>query len=186
MAQGLLDRGWATTRELASAAGVPASFQPAMVFAMMQAKACYEPMSDLPCDDTVVQLTTDTQEEMAYWLHQMPGANGRALWAARPEVILASDASDRRYAAYGIKGLPPTFIFQLDFTAQQRSRVRTHELGSTLRELEAIRRCLQALIRHCPGQISNSRVQWLSDSQSGVANFTSMRGGARELLQEVR
>ena len=186
LAQPMLDRGRATTRELASAAGVLASFQPGMFYAMMQARAYYEAGEGLPCDGTVVQLSAEAREEMQFWLEQMPGANGRPLWGASPSTILASDASDTAYAAYVVKGQPQRFVFQLDLTRLQRSQVQSHELGSTLRELGAITHCLRALLRHRSGHITNSRLLWLSDSKSAVANLVRMRGGTPEILQEVR
>ena len=186
LARQQLDEGQATVRQLASAAGVLASFQPAMIFAMMQSRVYYEAMAGMPCDDAIVHLTGSAQEEMEFWLQRMPAANGRAFWSAAPAAIMASDASDRRYAAYVCQGQPSAFIFQLDFTIEQRMMAQTHQLGSTLRELGAIVECLKALIRHFPQHVQHTRLQWLSDSQSGVANLTRMRGGTYDLLQAVR
>lgn len=182
----LLSRGRVSVKDLASVAGMIVSFQPAMPFAMMQARAYYEAIGGQPWDSKVVQINAVLRDEMAFWLGRMREGNGKALWHRACSSTIASDASEIRYAAYTVQGQPDAFVFAHDFTPDELARTRQHEYGSTLRELSAMHRCLLLLLESHRQHMQHARIQWLIDSKSGVADLQRMPAGTPELLQVVR
>ena len=185
-ARELLSKPRLAAKAIASVAGMLVSFQPAMPYAMMQARAYFEAIQGQSWGSMAVQLTTAVRQDMAWWLPRMEEGNGRGLWYRASSTIIASDASASRYAAHVVQGQPEGFIFQLDFTPEELQQTADHQLGSTLRELIAILRCIRTLLQHHPQHVQHAQLQWLSDSQSGVADLTHMRASTPALLGVVR
>ena len=185
-AQSLLQQSRLSVKAISSAAGMLVSFKPAMPFAMMASRAYYEAISGCAWDSKDVRLTPAVREEMQWWLQRLTACNGSTLWSRAEQGIIASDASEFRYAAYTVSGQPAGFRWQLDFTPAELSLTQSHELGSTVRELTAIHRCIQTLLDSFPHHVQHAHLQWLSDSQSGVGDLTRMRAGTPELLYLVR
>ena len=186
-AQQLLSRRQVSARQLASLAGMLVSFQPALPFAMMQARTFYEALHGQPTGSNSCSITLSlaARQDVEWWLGRMEASNGKCFWHRDSASIIASDASDL-YAAYTVSGQPAGFIFQQAFTQQELQLTATHEHGSTARELTAILQGLQALLQESPHHVRHAQLQWLSDSQSAVADLQRMRAGTSALQQLVR
>ena len=184
--QPVLQRQSASAKQLASLAGTLMSFTPAVLTAPMQARAFYEALRGHSWGDTAITLSADVCQDMRWWLQRLPACNGRALWHRQSSTIIASDASERKYAAYVVQGEPAGFVFQLDFTVTELQAMADNRLGSTLRELAAIHQALCSLLQHHPQHVQHARIQWLSDSQAGIADLRRMGAGTPQLLQAVR
>ncbi len=178
-----------TARQVAAVAGLLMSFKPAMAMAPLYTRDMFTVISAQAAAgwDSVMQRvhTAYLQQELEWWQQNVRAANGKRWYQQRTSMVMASDASESRYAAYQVDAPAGSWRMEVGFTTEELALQAANQLHSTLREIRAIRLALETLAAERADLMRHSTVQWFSDSQAGVALLRAMKGDV-ECLREIR
>lgn len=185
-------KGTASPRDLASMAGMLMSFKPGMPIAPLYTRGLYSSLAGQTQGREVwgqqLPLSDLSLADMAWWVENLLSVNRSMWWRSIITLCVPGDASDIGHAAYTLPGSKP-WQMQLSFTEEEQARMHRAIQGqdvssSSHREVANIRLALDALMKQLPAAMSQTGLQWFTDSQVAVALLRSLKG-SNDCLQQA-